>query len=202
LEGLEVSEVKFSGVDLGDRIDAEFFSKFDLGTQNLLLKRGSVELRDFGTFVASAFYPAATHLYAAGDMPFIRCVDCVNFPVITKHQDELFERIPTEFAEESGGINFLEKGDIVITKVGTPSYASMVSEHEKVALSRTVMGLKNIKKINPTYLLMYLRSKFGFSQLQRQRELTIQYQLTLERTKRVQVFVPTCQAPSVCTPAS
>jgi restriction endonuclease S subunit len=191
LEGLEVSEVKFSGVDLGDRIDAEFFSKFDLGTQNLLLKRGSVELRDFGTFVASAFYPAATHLYAAGDMPFIRCVDCVNFPVITKHQDELFERIPTEFAEESGGINFLEKGDIVITKVGTPSYASMVSEHEKVALSRTVMGLKNIKKINPTYLLMYLRSKFGFSQLQRQRELTIQYQLTLERTKRVQVFVPT-----------
>jgi restriction endonuclease S subunit len=38
---------------------------------------------------------------------------------------------------------------------------------------------------------MYLRSKFGFSQLQRQRELTIQYQLTLERTKRVQVFVPT-----------
>ena len=122
-------------------------------------------------------------------MPFIRCVDCVDFPLITQFQDNLFEKLPISFIKEQKGINLLNRNDIVITKVGTPSYASIIYEHEEVALSRTVLGIKNIKKVNPFYLLSFLRSKYGFSQLQRHRELTIQYQLTLERTKRVLIYL-------------
>ncbi len=190
MEGLEIKEVLFSKVDLGDRFDAEFFEKEDLKIENILNKSYSRELRNFGSFVASAFYPAATHLYKVGNTPFIRCVDCINFPVITHEQDVLFENIPFEFINEYTGINILNKGDIVITKVGTPSYPSIIYEHDKVALSRTVMGIKNIHGINNYYLLVFLRSKFGFSQLQRHRELTIQYQLTLERIKRTLIFEP------------
>ena len=189
LKGLEITEVKFRHIDLGDRIDAEFFAKKDLEIENTLSALHSVELRNFGTFVASAFYPSATKLYAVGDMPFIRCVDCVNFPLITHFQNSTFEKLPTSFIEEEKGINILHKGDIVITKVGTPSYASLIFEHDKVALSRTVLGIQNITGINPYYLLIFLRSRYGFSQLQRHRELTIQYQLTLERTKRVLVYI-------------
>src|SRR5205085_7849100 len=68
--------------------------------------------------------------------------------------------------------------------------ASIVEKDEELALSRTVMGLKDIQGINPFYLLAFLRSYYGFSQLLRQRELTIQYQLTVERVKAVRVFVP------------
>ena len=190
MEGLEISEVAFSNIDLGDRFDSEFFEKEDLRVEHILKTKNAIELRQFGDFVASAFYPAATHLYETGDTPFIRCVDCVNFPLITKEQDKSFEKIPLEFVENQSGVNTLNRNDIVITKVGTPSFPSMVYEHEMVALSRTVMGLKNIRDINKFYLLIFLRSKYGFSQLQRHRELTIQYQLTLERTKRTLVFVP------------
>lgn len=189
LEGLEIAEVEFVHIDLGDRIDAEFFAKKDLEIEKALSALHSVELRNFGTFVASAFYPSATQLYAIGDMPFIRCVDCVKFPLITHFQNSTFEKLPTSFIEEEKGINVLHRGDIVITKVGTPSYASLIFEHDKVALSRTVLGIQNITGINPYYLLVFLRSKYGFSQLQRHRELTIQYQLTLERTKRVLVYI-------------
>ena len=52
------------------------------------------------------------------------------------------------------------------------------------------MGLKDIHGVNPFYLLAFLRSKFGLSQLMRARELTIQYQLTLERVKRILVYLP------------
>lgn len=190
LEGLEVAEVLLSNVDLGDRIDAEFFEKEDLRVEHILKQKNAPELRSFGTFVASAFYPAATHLYEIGDTPFIRCVDCVNYPIITTEQDKTFEKIPLTFAQEQSGVNTIHKGDIVITKVGTPSFPSIVYEHDMVALSRTVLGLKEIKNINKFYLLVFLRSKYGFSQLQRHRELTIQYQLTLERTKRTLVFEP------------
>ena len=193
LEGLEISEVMLSEIDLSDRCDAEYFGKIDLKIEEKLKQINSVEIRNFGTFVASAFYPAATQLYEIGDTPFIRCVDCINFPFITKEQDSLFEKIPIEFVDENTGINFLHKEDIVISKVGTPCYASILFEHNTVALSRTVLGMKNIKKINPFYLLIFLRSKYGFSQLQRERELTIQYQLTLERVKRTLVFVPSVE---------
>ncbi|WP_455474984.1 restriction endonuclease subunit S [Bartonella sp. B30(2025)] len=189
MEGLEVSEVLLSHIDLGDRFDAEFFAKSDLEIEIKLIKKKSVELRTLGEFVASAFYPSATHLYEIGNTPFIRCVDCVNFPVITQYQNDLFEKLPMSFITEEKGINLLNKNDIVITKVGTPSYASIIYEHEQVALSRTVLGMRNIEKVDPLYLLIFLRSKYGFSQLQRHRELTIQYQLTLERTKRVLVYL-------------
>jgi len=190
LKGLEISEVLFSKIDLGDRIDSEFFEKEDLRVEHILKSKNSIELRKFGNFVASAFYPAATHLYEIGDTPFIRCVDCIKFPLITSEQDNTFEKIPLDFVLNQSGINTLNKGDIVITKVGTPSFPSMVYEHSMVALSRTVMGIKNIQGINNYYLLAFLRSKYGFSQLQRHRELTIQYQLTLERTKRTLVYLP------------
>lgn len=179
-----------SSIDLGDRFDAEFFEKDVLRIEQKLRSCGAKELKVYGKFVASAFYPAATHLYATGDVPFIRCVDCVSFPLITKEQNDLFERIPLEFVENQSGVNILKKGDLVITKVGTPSYSSLVYEHKLVALSRTVMGIQDIRGINKYYLLVFLRSKYGFRQLQRHRELTIQYQLTLERTKRTLVFEP------------
>lgn len=53
------------------------------------------------------------------------------------------------------------------------------------------MGLKDIQDVNPYYLTMFLRSKFGFQQLLRIRELTIQYQLTLDRVRNILVYLPT-----------
>ena len=190
LKGLEISEVSLKDIDLNDRIDAEYFGKRDLQISNLLKHCGSVELRTFGDFFASAFYPAATQLYESGDVPFARCVDCIAHPVITHNQDSSFERIPSDFIANNKGVSDLRQGDIIITKVGTPCYASIIHEHERIALSRTVMGIGNIVDVDPYYLLVFLRSRFGFSQLMRQRELTIQYQLTLERVKRILVYKP------------
>lgn len=190
LEGLEISEVWLSDIDLGDRIDADFFTKENIQIENKLKEQKAVELRSFASFVASAFYPAATQLYEIGDTPFVRCVDCINYPLITKKQDNSFEKIPMTFVEENNGISLLNKNDIVITKVGSPCFASIVYEHDVVALSRTVMGLKDIHGINPFYLLVFLRSKYGYTQLLRARELTIQYQLTLERVKRILIYLP------------
>lgn len=190
LEGLEVSEVKISDIDLGDRYDAEYFYKDDLNAENLLASKNSKSLDSYGDFVASAFYPSATELYAIGEIPFIRCVDCISFPFITTEQESLFERLPLNFIEEQKGINTLNKGDIVITKVGSPCFASIVEGYDFVALSRTVMGLKNIREVNPYYLLVFLRCKYGFKQLLRERELTIQYQLTLDRVKSILVYEP------------
>ena len=190
MDGLEISEVSFSSIDLGDRYDAEYFTKEYLDIEQRLERVTTKKIGELSTTVTSAFYPAATQLYSIGDTAFVRCVDCIDFPIITRDQDDMFEKIPHAFGKENKGISFLNKGEIVITKVGTPCYASVVDDYEEVALSRTVLGLSNIHGIDEYYLMIFLRCKYGFEQLYRQRELTIQYQLTLPRVKSVDVFCP------------
>lgn len=188
MDGLECSEILFSQIDLGDRFDSDYFTKNYLHISEQLKKVSTKKLGKLSSAVASAFYPAATQLYSVGDTVFARCVDCVNYPVITKDQDSRFEKIPYKFAIESKGISILKNEDIIITKVGTPCYASIITEYDEMALSRTVLGLTNIHGIDPYYLMVFLRCKYGFEQLFRQRELTIQYQLTLPRVKDISVF--------------
>lgn len=189
MDGLECSEIFFSDIDLGDRIDSEYFSKDYLRVSDRLAKVPTIKLGKIATTVASAFYPAATQLYSEGDTPFARCVDCVYNPIITKDQESSFEKIPLSFAKENKGISFVKRNEIIITKVGTPCYTSLLTDYEEIALSRTVLGLTDICDIAPSYLMIFLRCKYGFSQLYRQRELTIQYQLTLPRVKSIDIFV-------------
>jgi hypothetical protein len=188
LEGLEISVVAFSEINLGDRADAEYYSKENLAVKKALQNHLAEPLSDFCDTVASAFYPPATDLYDSGDTPFARCVDCINYPIITRGQDEQFKHIPKSFIADNTSVRVVGKGDIILTKVGTPGYASVVEEHDVIALSRTVLGLVNVREISPYYLMTFLRSRYGFSQLMRERELTIQYQLTLDRVRQISVY--------------
>ena len=188
MDGLEYSEILFSQIDLGDRFDSDYYTKNYLHISDQMSKVSTEKLGKLATAVASAFYPAATQLYSEGDTAFARCVDCVSYPVITKDQDSKFEKIPYTFGKKNKGISFIKTEDI-ITKVGTPCYASILTDYDEIALSRTVMGLTGIHGIDPYYLMVFLRCKYGFEQLFRQRELTIQYQLTLPRVKAVDVFL-------------
>lgn len=189
MDGLECSEILFSQIDLGDRFDSDYYTKNYLHISDQMSKVPTEKLGKLATTVASAFYPAATQLYSEGDTAFARCVDCVSYPVITKDQDSKFEKIPYAFGKENRGISFIKAEDIIITKVGTPCYASILTDYSEIALSRTVMGLTGIHSVDPYYLMVFLRCKYGFDQLFRQRELTIQYQLTLPRVKAVDVYL-------------
>ena len=187
---MQYSIVNRSKIDLDNRIDAEYFQPTYLDIEKQLIENKSIPLKKICSITGSAFYPAATHLYASGSIPFIRCVDCISYPVITKKQNIFFKKIPRDFAYKHKNIKKLKKRDIIVTKVGSPCYASIIHDLDEVALSRTVLGLKSIVNINPYYLLAFLRSKYGFLQLFRERELTIQYQLTLDRVGNILIFKP------------
>src|SRR3989344_2237922 len=187
---MQYSVVKSSKIDLGDRIDAEYFEPSYLENESKLKGVNAEPLSKYVKLASSAFYPSATGYYEVGEMPFIRCVDCIDYPAITELQKDKFERLPHDFINENKTIKKLNYCDIVITKVGSPCYASIIYGLGEVALSRTVLGAYKIKDIDPFYLIVFLRSKYGFDQLFRERELTIQYQLTLDRVGRILIYKP------------
>lgn len=188
---MQYSVVKSSKIDLGDRIDAEYFEPSYIANESKLKRVNAEPLSKYVKLASSAFYPSATGYYEVGEMPFIRCVDCIDYPAITALQKDKFERLPHDFINENKTIKKIKDGDIVITKVGSPCFASIVYGLGEVALSRTVLGAYQIKGIDPFYLIVFLRSKYGFEQLIREKELTIQYQLTLERVGRILTYKPT-----------
>ncbi len=188
---MQYSVVKSSKIDLGDRVDAEYFEPSYLENESKLKRVNAEPLSKYVKLTSSAFYPSATGYYEVGEIPFIRCVDCIDYPAITTLQKDRFERLPHDFINENKTIKKIKDGDIVITKVGSPCFASIIYGLGEVALSRTVLGAYKIKGIDPFYLIVFLRSKYGFEQLIRERELTIQYQLTLERVGRILTYEPT-----------
>lgn len=188
---MQYSVIKSSKIDLGDRIDAEYFEPAYLKDETILKGVNAEPLSKYAKLVSSAFYPSATGYYQNGEMPFIRCVDCIDFPAITGLQNKTFERLPCYFIEKNKTIKKIKDGDIVITKVGSPCFASIIYGLSEVALSRTVLGAYKIRNIDAFYLIVFLRTKYGFNQLIRERELTIQYQLTLERVGRILIYKPT-----------
>ncbi|MCU0653266.1 MAG: hypothetical protein MUD10_03335, partial [Candidatus Pacebacteria bacterium] len=187
---MQYSVVKRAKINLGDRFDAEYFEPSYLETEAKLNGLNALPLSAYLKLTSSAFYPSAVAYYKVGTLPFIRCVDCIDFPAITTLQNDTFERLPNSFINENKTIKKIIDEEIVITKVGTPCFASIIYGLGEVALSRTVLGAYKIKNIDPFYLTVFLRSKYGFGQLNRERELTIQYQLTLERVGRILIYKP------------
>ena len=148
----QISYIKYRELDLGDRIDAEFFRPDYLKIERKILSQKFSLLNQIARLDTSAFYPAATHLYNDGTIPFVRCVDCINYPLLEQTRLGEYEKIPEFFLNDNNKfIKKIHRNDIVITKVGTPSYASIVYNFNEMALSRTVLGLSEIK-INPFYL--------------------------------------------------
>jgi len=156
---MQYSVVKSSKTDLGDRIDAEYFEPSYLENETELKKANAEPLSKYAKLTSSAFYPSATGYYQIGEMPFIRCVDCIDYPAITELQKDKFEKLPYYFVQENKTIKKLKDGDIVITKVGSPCFASIVYGLDEVALSRTVLGAYKITGIDPYYLIIFFKVK-------------------------------------------
>lgn len=173
------------------RWDAEYFQPAYLAIATKLESSENPRLGSLAHLTCSAFYPSATDYYQETGIPFVRCVDVNNYPLIRSGQP--FERLPEEFVRLHKSIRTAQSGDIVISKVGSPCFASIIDESVgEVALTRTVLALRKIRaeKINPYYLVAFLRSKYGFFQLLREREQQIQFQLTLDRVRKIRVFLP------------
>lgn len=179
LEGLEVSEISNKSLERTLRLDSEFYSKFNLSQQQLLIELGAQSLTDFTT-ISDGNHMSISDSFVNEGVPYYRGGDIYNVFIETTSSPL---RIPKHVYDmQTMQRSHLQKGDVLMSIVGAIiGNVSLVTTNNLATCSCKLAIIRpNQKEILPEYLGMYLMSKLGQQQIQKFRRGSGQTGLILE----------------------
>ena len=181
----QIPEITVGDLLKHQRIDAEYFRPFFIKTDKFI---GSLENQDFVTYTKfvkkGIFDISPDHYVEENGIPFIRSGDLKD-PFITS--SDIIE-IDNE-AHEKELKTELNIGDLLMAKVGRIGDVAVNYRFEKLNLSQNVIGVK-IKeqfKRQSGFLMVFLNSKYGRSQIDRKLSGQVQQKITLDDFKYLKV---------------
>jgi len=179
LEGLEVSEISINSLERTLRLDAEFYSKFNLGQQKLFNDIGAQSLSNFAT-ISDGNHMSISDNFVDDGVPYYRGGDIYNVFIETTPSPL---RIPKPIYDmPTMQRSHLQKGDVLMSIVGAIiGNVSLVTTNNPATCSCKLAIIRpNQNEILPEYLGMYLMSKYGQQQIQKFRRGSGQTGLILE----------------------
>jgi restriction endonuclease S subunit len=82
-------------------------------------------------------------------------------------------------------------GDIVVSQRGTIGlFSEITNDFKKYNISANLIAIKKSNEVNFRYLLIFLNSKYGISQLKRSISGQVQPKITTDNIKNIKVFIP------------
>ena len=115
LEGLEISEIRNNSLERTLRLDAEFYSKFNLGQQKLFNDIGAQSLSNFAT-ISDGNHMSISDNFVDDGVPYYRGGDIYNVFIETTPSPL---RIPKPiFDMPTMQRSHLQKGDVLMSIVG------------------------------------------------------------------------------------
>lgn len=179
LEGLEISEISNKSLERTLRLDAEFYSKFNLGQQLMFNKINAQSLANYAT-ISDGNHMSISDNFADEGVPYYRGGDIYNVFIestpsplrIPKH---IFDMPPMQRSH-------LQKGDVLMSIVGAIiGNISLVTTNDMATCSCKLAIIRPHKNmLLPEYVGMYLMSKYGQQQIQKFRRGSGQTGLILE----------------------
>lgn len=179
LEGLEISEISNNSLERTLRIDAEFYSKFNLEQQKMFENIHALSLSKFAS-ISDGNHMSISDNFVDEGIPYYRGGDIYNVFIETTPSPL---RIPKSiFDMPTMQRSHLQKGDVLMSIVGAIiGNVSMVTSNNPATCSCKLAIIRPDKnEILPEYLGVYLMSKFGQQQIQKFRRGTGQTGLILE----------------------
>lgn len=186
LEGLEIAEVRISGLEFTGRIDSEYYRPSHLRAENLVTERGAKPLASLCNFIIGPFGSAFTVENYTDDNTYryIRGKDVK--PMQLAESDKVympkadFERL-SRYA--------LQAGDVLVSVVGTLGNAALVEKRHLPAIFSCKSTALRTNDIEPRYLVTYLNCKYGHDLLIRKERGAVQKGLNLDDLRLLGVYV-------------
>jgi restriction endonuclease S subunit len=180
------------GEELEDRIDAEYYKPEYLEIIHFLnqikkKKQFDVKtLKDITIAVRKGIFYILASEYVKKGVPFLR---------VSNLRDPLLNEADLAYISEEKNKEHIKTcllpGDLAISKGGYLGLVAMIPSYiKKCNISQDVMGIKLRKEYIPEYILCYLLTKYGQTQLKRSRTQVAQPHLELEYVRKLQVVLP------------
>ncbi|MDE7291753.1 MAG: hypothetical protein K2N58_06880 [Treponemataceae bacterium] len=191
MKGLEISIVKLSELNEEHRIDAEYFSKYNLILIKKLLNFGTVSVETMSENVTDGIHTSIDYDENSK----------INLISATSPKENIFDLSRGAFiSEKAHNANFrtsLKVNDVVVSTVGTIGNCAVVDELVLPANTDRHVGIIRLKNnYSPYVLSTFLLSKYGRVQTLREATGNVQLNLFIYKLKelRIPLFSQTFQS--------
>lgn len=177
------SVVESTSLNNENRLDAEFFQPKYLALERILGQRGSVPLKRF--LVDIRYGLNVPPHYVDKGLPFIRALNLKEYGI----EGEIL-KIPYT-PKQVGDINILQEGDLLIVRSGANvgDLGVVIDSLVGAAIGSYVIRM-TVQGINPFYLYVYMKSRFGREQTIRFRSGAAQPNISIPNLERVSIIAP------------
>lgn len=184
---MQISIVRFSEIDLGNRIDAEYYRKEILDKIDVLESLNTDILKNLVDFIIGPFGSTVTvdQYVDNSEYRYIRNKDINDFVI----KDDEPALIPYDVYQALPKFH-IEENDLLITVVGTLGKAAIAIKKDITSIFSCKSTLIRVKRINPFYLLTYLNTDTGKLFSMRGKRGAIQEGLNLPDLEEIRVFIP------------
>ena len=188
LEGLEISEVKFSYVKLNDvfRVDSNYFQKIFLQQEKNILKNKSTQLIELGCDLKSfGAYSLNNQVeYMDEGIPFVRGINLKGGRI--KFNDIIYISLE---AHKLLWKSEVHPKTILLSMSGTIGDVAIASEYLKYPINsnQDIAKISCSDELNPYYLYAFLCSYFGQNYLKREARGSVQQHVFLSQIERFQI---------------
>ena len=176
MDGLEFSEIAKKDLERTLRIDSEFYKKENLIIEQLLQKTKYSPLTRF-VKVSDGNHMTISDKFATEGIPYYRGQDVKSFFIEDSHPvyiDDMSFNMPYMVRSH------LQKGDVLLSIVGTIGKLSLVNSNQKATCSCKLAILRPKKESIGETIATFLTSKYGQNQIKKYTRGAVQMGLILE----------------------
>lgn len=178
LEGLEVSEVRFSELESELRIDSEVYNKQYLSGLNSIRRKSHTTFGNEAKIIKKGIFNINSSQYCDSGIPFVRISNLKNMII-----DDFDMVFISEFDNNQNKKTELQAGDIILSKTAIPT-ASIVTVPVCNSSQDTVaIKLRKNSVLNSYFVVVFLNTKYGIEQMKHRFTGNIQMHLNLEECK-------------------
>jgi len=183
-----ISEIKYNQAIERLRFDADFYKPKYIETDKIIRLHYCKPLPELAKQIVCGPFGSTIHEedYRSNGVPLLRVADLKDFFVASDNLtfvDELFSNNLIHYQ--------VLPQDLVVSQRGTIAMFSMVTnDYDKWIISANLIAIKKSEKINFYYLLVFLNSKYGITQLKRRITGQVQPKITTDDVKEILVPIP------------
>jgi type I restriction enzyme S subunit len=189
----ELFEKIDKAIELRKNVKEENIQIFELAKQKIfseaIKKYNKKEIKDFAIVKGGKRLPKGDKFsFTETDYPYIRVADFKNFSVDISNLKYISEKIHKKIARYT-----ISKDDVYISIAGTIGLVGIIPDNldgANLTENAAKIVLKNKKTIDKKYLVYYLSSSFGRTQIDKRTNKVGQPKLALMRIETIKIPIP------------